>query len=152
MQKLHFSIEIKSPAQTVYETMLGLKNKTSYESWTAVFNPTSSYEGNWEKGSKMYFTGIGENGKKGGMISQIMEHLPANFVSIRHYGFLDGDTELTTGEYVEKWAGSHENYRFAEADGITTLKVEMDAVDEFVEYFNTNYPNALAKLKADLEG
>lgn len=147
MQKLQFKKEINASAQKVYETMLGLQNKATYEYWTATFNPTSTYEGNWNKGSKILFVGTDENGKKGGMVSEIVEHNPANFISIRHYGFLDGDTEITTGEQVEKWAGGHENYSFQENNGITTVTVEMDTIDEYLEYFNNTYPKALDKLK-----
>ena len=127
--------------------MLGLKDKSSYEYWTSAFNPTSTYEGNWEKGSKIYFVGVDENGKKGGMVSEIEEHQPSNFISIRHYGFLDGDTEITTGEQVEKWAGGHENYSYEESNGITTVTVDIDTIDEYVDYFNNTYPKALDKLK-----
>jgi len=147
MQKLQFKKEINASAQKVYETMLGLKNKSTYEYWTATFNPTSTYEGSWNKGSKILFTGVDENGKKGGMVSEIAEHKPANFISIRHYGFLDGETEITTGEQVEKWSGGHENYSFQENDGITTVTVEMDTIDEYLDYFNNTYPQALGKLK-----
>lgn len=127
--------------------MLGLKDKSSYEYWTSAFNPTSTYEGSWEKGSKIYFVGVDENGKKGGMVSEIEEHQPSNFISIRHYGFLDGDTEITTGEQVEKWAGGHENYSYEESNGITTVTVDIDTIDEYVDYFNNTYPKALDKLK-----
>ncbi|UGS22858.1 SRPBCC domain-containing protein [Flavobacterium channae] len=147
MKKIQFKKEINASAQKVYETMLGLKNKASYEYWTAAFNPTSTYEGSWDNGSKILFVGTDENGKKGGMISEIVAHQPAEFVSIRHYGFLDGDTEITTGEQVEKWAGGHENYSFQENNGITTVTVEMDSVDEYLDYFNNTYPIALDKLK-----
>ena len=147
MKKLIFKKEIKTSAQKVYETMLGLKNKKTYEYWTAAFNPTSTYEGSWDKGSKILFVGVDENGKKGGMVSEIEEHQPAKFVSIRHYGFLDGDTEVTTGEQVEKWAGGHENYSFKENNGITTVTVEMDAIEEYLDFFNKTYPKALDKLK-----
>lgn len=147
MQKLQFKKEINTSAQKVYETMLGLNNKATYEYWTATFNPTSTYEGSWNKGSKILFVGTDENGKKGGMVSEIVEHKSANFVSIRHYGFLDGDTEITTGEQVEKWAGGHENYSFQENNGITTVTVEMDTIDEYLDYFNNTYPKALDKLK-----
>jgi hypothetical protein len=102
MQKLQFKIEIKATAQKVYETMLGLKDKSTYEFWTSEFNPTSTYEGSWENGSKIYFVGVDENGKKGGMVSKIVENQPANFVSILHYSFLDGEIEVVTGEQVEK--------------------------------------------------
>ena len=127
--------------------MLGLKDKKTYEYWTSAFNPTSTYEGSWEEGSKILFIGTDENGKKGGMVSQIEEHNPAKFVSIKHYGFLDGNTEITTGEQVEKWTGGHENYSFQENNGITTLIVEIDAIDEYLDYFNNTYPIALDKLK-----
>ena len=147
MNKSKFKIEINSPAQKVYEMMLGLNDKSTYEYWTAAFNPTSTYEGNWDKGSKILFIGTDENGKKGGMISEIVDHRPADFISIRHYGILDGDKEITTGEKVEKWAGGHENYNFAENNDITTVIVEMDIIDEYLDYFNNTYPNALEKLK-----
>lgn len=147
MEKIQFTKEINAPAQKVYETMLGLNDKSTYEFWTSVFNPTSTFEGSWDKGSKIYFTGVDENGQRGGMISEIEEHQPAEFVSIRHYGFLMGDTEVTTGEEVEKWAGGHENYSFQENNGITTVTVEMDSVADHLDFFNTTYPTALDKLK-----
>jgi len=147
MQKLQFTIEIKATAQKVYETMLGLKDKSTYEYWTSAFNPTSTYEGSWEIGSKIYFVGLDENGKKGGMVSKITENQPANFVSILHYGFLDGDKEITTGEQVEKWTGGHENYTFEHINGITILIVDIDTIEDYIDYFNKTYPKALEKLK-----
>lgn len=152
MIKLEFSIEIHAPAQHVYECMLGLKDKKAYEHWTFAFNPTSTYEGNWEKGSKMHFIGVDENGKKGGMLSEIVDHQEAKFVSIRHYGMLDGETEITTGAQVEQWAGGHENYMFREHLGITTLTVEIDVVEAYLDYFKGTYPPALERLKAFSEG
>lgn len=147
MNKLQFKKEINAKALKVYETMLGLKDKKNYEYWTAAFNPTSTYEGSWEKGSKILFVGVDETGKKGGMVSEIEELQPAQFVSIRHYGFLDGDTEITTGEQVEKWAGGHENYSFQENNNVTTVTVDMDTIDEYLDYFKNTYPAALDKLK-----
>lgn len=147
MKKLQFKKDINTSAQKVYETMLGLKNKSTYELWTAVFNPTSTFEGSWDKGSKIYFVGVDENGKKGGMVSEIKENQQAKFVSIKHYGFLDGEKEITSGEQVEKWAGGHENYSFNENNGITIVTVDIDAVEEYLNFFNDNYPIALEKLK-----
>ncbi len=147
MKKLQFKKDINTSAQKVYETMLGLKNKSTYELWTAVFNPTSTFEGSWDKGSKIYFVGVDENGKKGGMVSEIKENQQAKFVSIKHYGFLDGEKEITSGEQVEKWAGGHENYSFNENNGITSVTVDIDAIEEYLNFFNDNYPIALEKLK-----
>jgi hypothetical protein len=151
MKRLQFKIEISRTALKVYENMLGLQNKSTYEHWTAAFNPTSSYEGSWEKGSKMYFVGVDENGKKGGMISEIVENQPGKFVSIRHYGLLEGENEITTGEEVDKWTGGLENYLFEAFENNTNLTVELDAVTEFVDYFNETYPLALLRLKELVE-
>jgi hypothetical protein len=147
MKKLKFKTTINTTAQKVYETMLGLTNKSTYEHWTSAFNPTSTYEGSWEKGSKIYFVGVDENGKKGGMVSEIVAHQAAKFISIRHYGFLDGGTEITSGEQVEKWADGHENYSYQENNGITTVTVDMDTIEEYLDYFKSTYPAALDKLK-----
>lgn len=152
MKKITFTAQIKAPAQKVYEAMLGLNDITTYEQWTAEFNPTSTYEGNWTKGEKMYFVGTDENGKRGGMISEIAENIPAEFVSIKHIGMLDDETEITTGEHVESWAGSLENYAFQEHDGITTVTVEMDIAEDYVDYFNGTWPKALNTLKKIAEG
>ena len=147
MQKIQFKKEINASAKKVYQTMLGLQDKTTYEQWTAAFNPTSTYEGSWNKGAKIYFIGTDENGKRGGMISEIAENIPSEFVSIKHNGILDGENEITSGEQVEQWAGGHENYRFQENNGVTTVTVEMDTVDDYLDYFNNTYPKALEKLK-----
>lgn len=147
MEKMQFTVLIKAPAQKVYETMLGLKNKETYNSWTTIFSPTSTYEGTWEKGSKILFVATDEKGEKGGMVSMVEEHIPAKFVSIRHYGFVQGDKEVTEGEMVEKWAGAHENYTFTEENGTTTVTIDIDIIDEYLDFFKNIYPKALDGLK-----
>jgi hypothetical protein len=147
MKKLQFKTEIIASAKKVYNTMLGIDNIETYEQWTAEFNPTSTYEGNWEKGSKIYFVGTDENGKRGGMVSEIADNVPYKFVSIRHYGILDGKNEITEGPDVEKWAGGLENYTFEEHNGVTTVTIESDVDEDYLDYFNTTWSKALNKLK-----
>lgn len=151
MKKQTYKIEINATASKAFETMLGLKNKKTYEGWTAEFNPTSTYEGSWEKGNKILFVGVDENGKRGGMISRIAENIPNKFVSIQHYGMLDGDKEIIDGPLVEKWAGGFENYSFSESGNKTMVSVEIDVIDDYLDYFNTTYPKALNKLKEIIE-
>ncbi|WP_337867066.1 hypothetical protein [Ignavibacterium sp.] len=38
--------------------------KTIFKKWTGAFNPSSTSEGNWHKGSEIHFIGVEENGKK----------------------------------------------------------------------------------------
>ena len=144
MQRLNFQIDIKAPADKVAGIMLG---RETFRLWTAVFEPTSDFVGSWEKGSKIYFTSIGEGGQKQGMVSEIAEHIPNQFVSIRHYGILDDGREITEGEQVEKWAGGFENYTFEERDGITTVTVDLDSTEEHTSYFSEAFPKALEKLR-----
>jgi hypothetical protein len=156
MKKLQYTVSINAPVARIYDFMLGISDKSTYEQWTSLFNPTSTYEGNWEKGSKILFIGVDEKGEKGGMVSRIADIIPNRFVSIQHYGLLKGDKEITEGPEVEKWANGFENYTFevkkARPDdpvgpGITTVTVDLDTTEEFLDYMNETYPKALEKLK-----
>ena len=147
MKKLTFSVNINAPVKRVYDCMLGINSKSTYEQWTSLFNPTSTYEGGWEKGNKILFIGVDENGERGGMVSRIAENIPNRFVSIQHYGLLNADKEITEGPEVEKWANGFENYTFEENNGTTTVTVDLDTTDDFLGYMNQTYPKALDKLK-----
>ena len=148
MKKLQFKVSINAPASRIYDTMLGISNKSTYEQWTSLFNPTSTYEGSWEKGKKILFTGVDEKGEKGGMVSRIAENIPNRFVSIQHYGIIKADEEITQGPEVEKWANGFENYTFEENKGSTIVTVDLDTTEEFIDYMNQTYPKALAELKS----
>ena len=147
MKQLQFKISINASVTKIYDFMLGISSKSTYEQWTSLFNPTSTYDGNWEKGSKILFLGVNEKGEKGGMVSRIAENIPNRFVSIQHYGLLKADKEITEGPEVEKWANGFENYSFEENNGITTLTVDLDTTEDFIDYMNETYPKALDKLK-----
>lgn len=147
MKKLQFKININAPVARIYDFMLGLSSKSTYEQWTTLFNPTSTYQGSWDKGNKILFIGVDEKGEKGGMVSEIADNIPNRFVSIRHYGLLKANIEITEGPEVEKWANGFENYTFEENNGITTVTVELETTEDFLDYMNQTYPKALSKLK-----
>ena len=147
MKKLQFKESIHAPVTKIYDCMLGINSKSTYEQWTSLFNPTSTYEGSWDKGTKILFIGVDEKGEKGGMVSKIAENIPNLFVSIQHYGLLKADKEITEGLEVEKWANGFENYTFEENNGTTTITVDLDTTEDFLGYMNQTYPKALDKLK-----
>ncbi|MES2588540.1 MAG: SRPBCC domain-containing protein [Bacteroidota bacterium] len=147
MEKLQYKVNINAAASKIYDFMLGIKSKSTYEQWTSFFNPTSTYEGTWDKGNKILFVGVDEKGEKGGMVSRIAENIPNQFVSIQHYGLLQADKEITEGPEVEKWANGFENYTFEENNGTTSVIVDLDTTEDFVAYMNESYPKALEKLK-----
>ncbi len=147
MKKLQFKVSIQASATKVFDYMLGISNKSTYEQWTSMFNPTSSYDGSWGEGNKILFIGVDENGEKGGMVSRIVKNIPNRFVSIQHYGLVKADKEITDGPEVEKWANGFENYTFDENNEITMVTVDLDTTEDFVAYMNQTYPTALHKLK-----
>jgi hypothetical protein len=147
MKKLQFKVNIHAPASSVYEKMLGLQSKSTYEQWTSLFNATSTYEGSWNKGNKILFVGVDEKGERGGIVSKIAENIPNRFVSVQHYGLVKADKDITEGPEVEKWANGFENYSFDENNGTTTVTVDLDTTEDFLDYMNQTYPKALGKLK-----
>lgn len=147
MKKLQFTVKINAPVAKIYDFMLGITSKSTYEQWTSLFNPTSTYEGSWNKGNKILFVGVDEKGEKGGMVSKIVENIPNRLVSIQHYGLLKADKEITEGPDVEKWANGFENYTFKENNGTSTIIVDLDTAEDFLDYMNETYPKALEKLK-----
>lgn len=152
MKKLKYSIKINERPEKVYNTMLGLDSKQTYEDWTTLFSPTSTYEGSWDKGAKIIFTTLDKVGKASGMIARIAENIPNRFVSIEHRGMFEEGKEITSGPKVDSWAGALENYRFEEIETGTLLSIEVDTEDEYINYFEDVWPKALEKLKRSCEG
>lgn len=143
-EKLHFEVVINAPVQKVWDTMLNLE---TYKQWTKVFEPTSYYEGSWEKGSKMRFLGKGESG----MLSEIAENIPQKFISIRHLGLVTNGVEDTISEEAKKWSQGTENYTFVEQGLQTLLKIDLEfkseSIKEMSDVFNDMWPKALKVLK-----
>ena len=144
-EKLHFETVINAPVRKVWDTMLNLE---TYKQWTKAFEPTSYYEGSWEKGSKMKFLGTGGSG----MLSEIAENIPQKFISIRHLGLVTNGVEDTTSEESKKWSQGTENYTFVENGSETFLKIDLEMKSsegskEMSAMFGDMWPKALKKLK-----
>ncbi|NUM25259.1 MAG: SRPBCC domain-containing protein [Candidatus Buchananbacteria bacterium] len=145
MKKLQFTIEIKASKEKVWSTML--EDKT-YRQWAATFSPGSYYKGDWSKGSKMHFLGPNpQTGEEGGMVSEVLENRPHEFISLGHIGFVQNGKEDTVSEEAKKWTSAFENYTFNEKNGATELVVDLNVTDELAEEFEKMWPDALQKLK-----
>lgn len=148
MKTLYFEIDINAPVSEVYQKMLG---KGTFEQWTSEFSPTSRYEGNWEKGSKILFLADEADGRECGMVSRINENKVNEFVSVEHLGLYESGQEIMKGEKVDPFSGALEEYTFAETENGTHLKIRMDAIPEWESYFMESWPRALKKLKQIIE-
>jgi uncharacterized protein YndB with AHSA1/START domain len=144
MEKLHFEVEIHAPVGVVWRTML---DDETYRVWAGAFHEGSYYEGGWATGDAIRFLGDNDDGTRTGMIGFIDVSRPEEFVSIEYTGMVDHDVDDFTGDFAKKFAGSHENYTFVEKDGVTTVTVELDTIDEFREMFDEMWPRALESLR-----
>jgi uncharacterized protein YndB with AHSA1/START domain len=147
MEQLHFTIRINAPKQKVWDTMLG---KKTYSEWTAPFGggeaDSSTFEGTWEKGSKMRFVGADDKGNVGGIESIVAENKPYEFISLEHVAHIENGKVSDKEEY-KAWTGAHENYTFREVDGMTEVQVDTDSDEESKEQFRDQWHQALQKLK-----
>jgi hypothetical protein len=142
MKPMHFSITIRAPKETVWNTML---QQQTYRNWTAEFMPGSYYEGSWEHGEKIRFLGPGGSG----ITSVIAENKPYQFISIKHLGIIKNGTDDMESPEAKAWSSAYENYSFAQRHGNTELKVELSGLPaEFEQDMAALWPKALAKLKS----
>lgn len=140
VKRLEFSTTIKAPVAVVWEVMLGAE---SYPRWTAVFAEGSYYEGSWSQGSRIKF--LVPSGD--GMVAEIAENRPNEFISIRHLGYIANGIEDTESEAVRAWAPAFENYTFLSVPEGTRLVVDQDVSEDFEQSLKGTWSKALELLK-----
>jgi hypothetical protein len=141
LKRIQFAIDIAAPAHRVFRIMLDPEH---YKTWTTPFAEGSHYRGTWVKGEKIHF--LAPSGD--GMISEIAEHQPSVFTSIRHLGMISNGVEDTHSDAVRAWAPAYENYTFNATPGGTQVVVDQDVTAEFEQYVTNAWPLALQRLKA----
>lgn len=149
MRKIIKSINIRASREAVWAAIV---NDAKYRLWASAFGEGSCFEGGWQEGDSIRFLALDEEGRRMGMVSQIVvsEHLKN--ITIRHLGIIsDGVEDCTSGEAL-KWAPAHESYHLEAIDRQTTrFTVEAEIGDEFYDMFDDMWTIALQKLKAVCE-
>jgi uncharacterized protein YndB with AHSA1/START domain len=140
LKRLQWSVDIAAPASTVYQTLV---EPESYKQWTAAFGDGLYFEGSWQKGQPIRF--LTPSGH--GVVSEIAENSPNEFISIRHIGYIMNGVEDTSSEAIRAWAPAYENFTFTATPQGTKLTVDQDMTDDF-ESMPAAWPKALEKLKA----
>lgn len=152
MENLHFSIVIGVPKKKVWEVMLG---EETYPLWSDLFMPGSYFEGDWSKGSKIFFLAPDESGKMSGTVFRIKENKQYEFISMENIGMVKDGKEDTTSKEATVYAGALENYTFKEIDGKTEVLVDlspvMDIPDDYKDMYQDMWVRALQKLKELVE-
>lgn len=145
LKRFQRSVDIAAPASKVYQMLTGPE---SYKQWTSAFGEGLYFEGSWQEGQRIRFLTTEGHG----VVSEIAENRPNEFLSIRHIGYIDDDgVEDTSSEAILAWAPAYENYSFTATPQGTKLTVDQDITDDF-ESMPEAWPKALEKLKALCEG
>lgn len=140
-KRMQFEVSIRAPAAVVWSVMLG---DETYRKWTAAFSEGSYFEGDWAEGSQMRF--LAPQGD--GMLAEIAESRPNEFISIRHIGFIHGGVADTESDAVRAWAPAFENYTLTAVPEGTRLIVDQDITEDYEKYMTQAWPRALKILKS----
>ena len=140
VKRIQFQTTIKAPVSVVWEVMLAAE---SYPRWTAPFGEGSYYEGSWDQGSRIRFLAASGDG----MVAEIAEARPNEFLSIRHLGYVANGTEDIDSDSVRAWAPAYENYSFNSVPEGTRLVVDQDVAEDFEKSMQDTWPQALEVLK-----
>jgi hypothetical protein len=139
--RLHFSIDINADPAKIWDA---LWNESSYRDWASVFFAGSyAITNNWEKGSKVFFL----SPDKSGIYSIIEEHIPNKVMKFKHIGKVINGKEQPIDDETMEWTGATEIYTLTEGVDSNTLTVDIDILDEHLEFMSDKLPRALERIK-----
>ena len=141
INRLQFSIDIKAEKNEIWKA---LWNEKSYRDWTSVFCEGSyAISDHWKEGSTVLFLGPDQSD----IYSRIEKHIPNKIMSFKHIGTVVNGQEQPIDEDTRKWSGTSEIYKLTEAQNGNTLTVEIDILDEHLDFMKATFPKALDKIK-----
>jgi hypothetical protein len=143
---LNYEIVINADAQKVWNTTFYLP---TYEQWTSIFDPSSTYIGNFDKGTEIKNTSK-EN--KGGMVGIVSENTPFDLVKIDYTGVMANGSYDLDDRYSDIIKGVSETYTFTKiSDTQTKLSIKSVTLLEWSDFLESTWPQALEKLKGMCE-
>jgi uncharacterized protein YndB with AHSA1/START domain len=140
LKKISFSTVIKAPKAKVWNALWDDEN---YKKWTAAFAAGSNAITDWQEGSKVLFL----DAKGDGMKCTIAKKIEHEFMSFKYNGEVKNNEDVPLDEKNSDWVNGFENYTLKDANGITTLTVEITVTEGMMDYFNNTFPAALENVK-----
>jgi len=141
INRLLFSIDIKAEESKIWET---LWNERSYREWASVFYEGSyAVASDWNEGSTVLFLAPDQSG----IYSIIESHIPNKLIQFKHIGSVLKGKEQPIDDETKKWSGATEIYKLTEGSDYNTLTIEIDVMDEHLEFMTDKLPKALEKIK-----
>ena len=141
INRLQFSINIKAEKSAIWHA---LWSERFYREWAGVFFEGSyAITQGWEEGSTVHFLSPDQSG----IYSIIEKHIPNNSIQFKHIGKVFEGKEQPLDDETKKWSGATESYRLIERNNSITLAVEIDVLNEHLEFMTNTFPQALKKIK-----
>ncbi|WP_460219943.1 hypothetical protein [Psychroserpens sp. MEBiC05023] len=141
LNRLKFSITIHAEKTKIWDALWTDKG---YRNWAGVFFEGSyAVTKNWKEGSIVHFLGP----DKSGICSNIEKHIPNKTIQFKHIGNVIEGKEQPIDDKVKKWSGATETYTLTGEKNINSLLVEIDVLDEHVEFMTRTFPQALETIK-----
>lgn len=141
LNRLEFSIEIKADKNQIWKA---LWNADLYRDWASVFSEGSyAVADNWNVGSTVFFL----SPDKSGIYSIIEKHIPNEIIMFKHIGSVVEGKEQAMDDESKKWSGATETYALTEGVETITLAVDIDILDEHLEFMSERLPKALERIK-----
>ena len=140
MITLEFNTEIKATPEKVWQV---LWNDATYREWTSAFCEGSYAISNWNEGDSVHF--LSPSGD--GMNSVIAKKTDNQYMAFKHLSELKNFKEMPVDQAAQEWIGSMETYELSQNGNTTSLKVKVDSVEKFKDYFTDVFPKALEIVK-----
>jgi hypothetical protein len=140
MKRLEFTIEINASKEKIWKI---LWEDATYRDWVSVFCEGTYVKTNWNEGDSVHF--LTPDGK--GMNSIIEKKIEHQYIAFKHISELENFEPQPVDEAASEWSGGMETYELIENDSSVTVKVLMDTLEKYIEYFETTFPKALERVK-----
>lgn len=141
IHRLQFSIDIKAEKTKIWDA---LWKENLYHDWANEFFAGSyAITDNWEEGSTVLFLSSDQTG----IYSIIETHIPNKIMMFKHIGNVVKEKEQPIDNETKKWTGATEIYTLTEGKDSNKLIVEIDVLDEHVDFMTNTFPKALEKVK-----
>lgn len=140
MITLEFNTEIKATPEKIWQV---LWNDATYREWVSAFYEGSYAKSNWNEGDSIHF--LAPSGD--GMSSVIEKKIDNQYMAFKHLGEVKDFKEMPIDQAAQEWTGSMETYELTPNGDTTSLKVKVDIVEKYKDYFNEAFPKALEKVK-----
>ncbi len=142
IHRLQLSININAEKSKIWHA---LWDDNSYREWSCIFSE-GSYAScdNWEEGNQILFLAQ----DKSGIYSIIEKHIPNKIITFKHIGCVLNGEKQPIDEETKKWSGTTEVYTLTQNLNFSTLTIDIDILEEHLDFMNSKLPEALKIIKA----